>query len=302
MRPILSLSQPRPAIPGSLVPPIGPVLNVNQPGAAVAADTFGDGVPVKPAVSVPNAAPIAPSPAPTIRDGRLASMLYKTLNGEAAAQPHGVAGFFERVFHPTNALGQFGQALLMAGGDPGRALALVDERDRQTEAQRLARAKEMVQAGRYDQEHADKMDERQWQRTKPEYWSGNEDRLKFDPTTGQVVTVYDAPTDAQDYAASLGLDTETDAGRRAVQDYVLRGSGPTALESDLRLEEARYGHRAALKGSPTYRQAHPLPGSLGGRRSRKPSSRSPRVREGATATGPGGKKVIYRNGKWVDLR
>jgi hypothetical protein len=39
---------------------------------------------------------------------------------------HGVSGFFERVFNPTNALGQFGQALLAGGGGPlGNAAALM---------------------------------------------------------------------------------------------------------------------------------------------------------------------------------
>ncbi len=42
---------------------------------------------------------------------------------------HGLAGFIERLFNPTNALGQFGQALVASGGDPGSAMAyLIQQR------------------------------------------------------------------------------------------------------------------------------------------------------------------------------
>lgn len=128
---------------------------------------------------------------------------------------------------------------------------------------------------------------------------------------------YTAPQDFEDYAATLGAEPGTPEYDRLVQDYVLRGGGPTAtdnynLREDWRqknreelegirqsnrsaLEGQRQAGRRALKATPTYRQANPLPPRSGGRGGASGAS----VREGQTATGPDGTKATFRNGQWM---
>lgn len=155
----------------------------------------------------------------------------------------------------------------------------------------------------------------QWRRkmAEPDYATVNNRRVRIDPTTGKAEVLYEAPQDFEDYAVSLGAEPGTPEFERLVQDYVLRGSGPTATDNyntreewrqdnRLELEGERQGNREALlsqrqagqralKGTPTYRQANPLP---------RPSGRTGGVREGQTATNPQtGAKVVYRGGKWV---
>lgn len=155
--------------------------------------------------------------------------------------------------------------------------------------------------------------------SKPDYATINNRRVRINPTTGQADVLYTAPQDFDDYAATLGAEPGTEQYDRLVQDYVLRGGGPTATDNynvreDWRqknredLEDKRQGNRVSLqdrrqagqrslKGVPTYRQANPLPRSNG-----RSGAGSGSVPEGATATGPGGAKMIFRGGIWVDLK
>lgn len=48
-----------------------------------------------------------------------------TMSGEQPQRRGGIGGFLNEVFNPTNGLGQFGQALIAAGGDPGDAMQLM---------------------------------------------------------------------------------------------------------------------------------------------------------------------------------
>ena len=158
----------------------------------------------------------------------------------------------------------------------------------------------------------------QLERSKPDYATINNRRVRIDPTTGQADVLYTAPQDFEDYAATLGAEPGTEEYDRLVQDYVLRGGGPTAtdnynLREDWRqknreelegirqsnrsaLEGQRQAGRRALKAIPTYGQANPRPRSAG-------AGNSGGVREGQTATNPQtGAKVVYRGGKWVPAR
>lgn len=66
---------------------------------------------------------------------------------------HGFAGFIERAFNPTNALGQFGQALLAASGGPlGGAMQLMMQQ-RMTQAQKGERFAEFRRQYDYELEH-----------------------------------------------------------------------------------------------------------------------------------------------------
>jgi hypothetical protein len=154
---------------------------------------------------------------------------------------------------------------------------------------------------------------------KPDYFTVNNDRVRYDPTTGATETLYTAQEDFDRYAAALGAEPGTPEYDRLVQDYVLRSAGPTASdfniaeeenrqENRIGLEGVRQGNRRelldqrfsnsrALKGAPTYRQANPV-----APKPRASGRSGGGIREGQTATGPGGAKMVYRGGKWVPLK
>jgi len=199
--------------------------------------------------------------------------------------------------------GIVGDGLLGLNGQPGiYAQNMWKQRQQQAEHQdRIAQLREQTRL---------KLSE-------PDYATVNNRRVRIDPTTGESEVLYEAPQDFEDYAATLGAEPGTEEYRRLVEDYVLRGSGPTATdnyntreewrqENRVDLEGVRQGNREtllgqrqagqrALKGVPTYRQANPSPRS-GGRSGGG-------VREGQTATNPQtGAKVVYRGGKWVPAK
>jgi hypothetical protein len=105
-------------------------------------------------------------------------------------------------------------------------------------------------------------------RNEPQYWSGSEDRVRFDPATNTATRVYDAPQDFEDYAAASGHEPGTPEYFRAVEDHVLRGNGPTAFQFDRDLEVMKNAHRISvegqrqrdrerLRGLPSYRDLNP---------------------------------------------
>jgi hypothetical protein len=92
------------------------------------------------------------------------------------------------------------------------------------------------------------------------------------PFEGLPQVVFTAPSDAESYAASLGLKEGDEGYSEAIMDYVLKSSGPTAYENRRELEDLRYGNRRELRGLPTYRDLHPRPAAP----SRGTGSRPPR--------------------------
>lgn len=135
--------------------------------------------------------------------------------------------------------------------------------------------------------------------SKPDYATIGNRRVQIDPRTGESRVLFTAPQGFEDYAATLGYEPGTDEYKRAVEDYILRSSGPTATDYDKELEGVRYdnrlglegvrqGNRLQLRGSPTYRQANPAP------RTSRPAKGE------ATAVNPRtGERMVLRNGKWV---
>ena len=135
--------------------------------------------------------------------------------------------------------------------------------------------------------------------------------VQYDPTTGGVDEVYNGPEDFETYAQTQGLEPGSQEYFDAVQDYVLKGDGPTAYQHDkglddyrtgnrlkvegvrqgnrMGLEGVRQGNRVATRGLPTYRDTHPR--SAGGSASARP-----------TATGPNGEKIEYDGNSWVPVR
>ena len=109
-------------------------------------------------------------------------------------------------------------------------------------------------------------------------FTSGRDRVQYDPATGQSHVIYDGPEDFETYAQRLGLKPGTEGYFKAVEDYVLKGSGPSAHERDVELddhrtgndaslERLRYGNRVGLetmrqgnrKGMVDYRNQHPAP-------------------------------------------
>ena len=147
-------------------------------------------------------------------------------------------------------------------------------------------------------------------RNEPKFLSGNTDQVRYDPATGTSTRIYDAPEDFETYAASKGLEPGSDAYSVAVEDYVLRGNGPTAFKYDrdletvrnaarialeaerqsnrLGLEDARQRNRSALRGQPSYRDLNPA--SRGGRQTTR------------TATDGNGNKVQWNGSAWVPAK
>lgn len=205
-----------------------------------------------------------------------------------------------------------GPALMYLGGNAhGGDLMLANLRERrEREDQRRWEAGKLLAGWKY----------RDWARTDDAELDASmpftigRSRLQYDPDSGAVQTLYDGAEDFEDYAETLGLEPGTQAYFDAVEDYVLRANGPTALENDktldsfrtgnrLRLEGARQGnrislenlrqgHRTTLRGTPSYRDTHPLPPRSGA---------APRAVR-PTATGPNGQKIEFDGKQWVPVR
>ena len=60
--------------------------------------------------------------------------------------------------------------------------------------------------------------------------------------------LYVAPSEAQDYAASLGAEPGTPEYETLMSDYVLRHSGPTATANAMLEEDNRQTNRIGLEG------------------------------------------------------
>lgn len=124
---------------------------------------------------------------------------------------------------------------------------------------------------------ADRMWQQEYEQSKPQFFMSNDDRVVYNPATGESQMLYDAPEDFQLYADQMGLEPGTNEYNDAMADYVLRTSGPTAnagrqalenLRQDNRLdmEGVRQKNRMQLRSTPTYAQANPRPttGRTGG--------------------------------------
>lgn len=122
---------------------------------------------------------------------------------------------------------------------------------------------------------AGKMYDQDMEAAKPHYFTAGNSRLRYDPTTGETSELYQAESDAQQYAVALGYEPGTPEFATAMQDYVLRGHGPTAFSYDVDLENTRQdnredleglrqGNRLSLRRTPTYRDLHPAPRVGGG--------------------------------------
>lgn len=211
-------------------------------------------------------------------------------------------GFFDRGGAGVDILGGLADGLAQYfGGQPQYVPAMYKRK--QDERNHTQRLQEMAQ-------------EWQLRSSQPEYRTINNKLVRYTPNGGEPEVLYSAPEDYQTYAETFGYEPGTPEYDRAVRDFILRGSGDTATENynvredhrqgnreelegirqgnRVSLQERRQAGQRALKTTPTYRQANPAPA--------RPGGRSGGVREGQTATGPGGAKIVYRSGKWVPVK
>jgi hypothetical protein len=104
-------------------------------------------------------------------------------------------------------------------------------------------------------QEAQRQQDRQWQvedrdarLNAPEYFNSGNDRVRFNPLTGQSAVIFDGKSDFEEYAQSLGLQPGTPEYAQAVQDHVLRSSGPTAQAGREEIEGVRQTNRVDLEG------------------------------------------------------
>src|SRR3546814_215136 len=142
-------------------------------------------------------------------------------------------GFFARGGAGVDILGGLADGLAQYfGGQPQYVPAMYKrQQDERNHNQRLAQMQE----------------ETRLKLSEPDYATINNRRVRIDPTTGKSEVLYTAPQDFDDYAASLGAEPGTDEYDRLVQDYVLRGSGPTATDNYNVREDWRQENRKDLE-------------------------------------------------------
>lgn len=121
---------------------------------------------------------------------------------------------------------------------------------------------------------ADKMWAQEYEQSKPQFFMSGEDRVSYNPVSGESQMLYDAPEDFQLYADQMGFEPGTDEYNDAMADYVLRTAGPTAndgrqflenlrQQNRLSMEGARQKNRMQLRATPTYGQVNPRPSGGG---------------------------------------
>jgi hypothetical protein len=128
---------------------------------------------------------------------------------------------------------------------------------------------------------------------------------------------YRQPTDGEQYAAAQGFEPGSPEYATALQDYTLRGNGPTAFGFDRQLDDVRTGNDIRLEGTRQtgrlglegLRQQNRmgLEGARQGNRlqlrtvpqARAPGFSSPHRAARPTATGPNGQKVEWDGHQWV---
>lgn len=188
-----------------------------------------------------------------------------------------------------------GPALMAASGNEAGATQMISAiRARHDDYARQQRENALtaIKLGRDD-------DLAQAKANEPQYWSGNEDRVRFEPATGTATRVYDAPQDFEDYARASGFEPGTPEYFKAAEDYVLRGNGSTAFKYDRDVEVIRQANRAGLEGI-RQRNRESLRGMPSDRDTQPRAPRASSARP--TATGPNGQKVEWNGTAWVPVR
>lgn len=146
--------------------------------------------------------------------------------------------------------------LAAANGDPMATMNL-RQRAAQQDAQRQLAVWQQQEATRRQQDLEDRNYE---DNQKPRYFQSapGTDYNKFDPASGQVTSIYQSPTAAQDYASNFG-NPGSEGYARAMQDFVLKSWSPTAIQGRQTLDDYRTRNRIEVKGAPSFANLHPKP-------------------------------------------
>lgn len=134
------------------------------------------------------------------------------------------------------------------GGNQGHATETLMGRQREYQ-ERQRKALETVMGW----QHGDWQNQNEADLRAANPFSSGRDRVQYDPATGQARVIYDGQEDFETYAEKMGLTPGTQDYFDAVEDYVLKGSGPSAYERDVSLDDHRTGNDASLE---RMRQGH----------------------------------------------
>jgi len=196
-------------------------------------------------------------------------------------------------------------ALMAIGGDQAGANDFIQG----LQAQRAAKAQREWQVNKLlaEWQHADWADRNKAQldAMAPYTLGQGQSRYVYDPITGQNREIQHEQPSWDEYARGLGNPPGSAGYTTAAQDYVLRGNGPSALNfdtqlddartaNDIRLEGVRQTGRERMRGLPTYRDTHPRPVA--------PGRAKGRAGNAPTATGPNGEKVMWNGSAWVPVQ
>ena len=217
-------------------------------------------------------------------------------------------------------LGMIGDGLLGAAGQPGTYAKTMEARHQEQTAFERGEVQ-------YQRRRADELTDRAADANKVQYFSGNEDRVAYDPSTGTARTLYDAPTAPQAYATTLGLTPGSPAYSSAIKDYVLRSNGPTAFEGRDALQTDRYGFMSQLQAprlanSRRNTDARTSASIANNMRTTAATQRGQTMTDARTrgsaayqgrsgrggggaaavAVGPNGHRIVVKGGRWVDAQ
>ena len=218
-------------------------------------------------------------------------------------------------------LGAIGDGLLGWAGQPGTYAKTMEARHQEQTAFERGEVQ-------YQRRRADELTDRAADANKVQYFSGNEDRVAYDPSTGTARTLYDAPTAPQAYATTLGLTPGSPAYSSAIKDYVLRSNGPTAFEGRDALQTDRYGFMSQLQAprlanSRRNTDARTSASIANNMRTTAATQRGQTMTDARTrgsaayqgrsgrggggnaaaiATGPNGHQIVVKGGRWVDAQ
>lgn len=212
--------------------------------------------------------PVEPMPQP---GGPLGNSMRQPFDYDAALAK--LVGEKPKIKDWQKVAGVIGDALVMnQGGQPYVMKSLMGRQEAYQD--RLRKAQETLLGW----QHNDYAAQRDADLRAANPFSSGRDRVQYDPATGQARVIYDGPEDFETYAEELSLEPGTDEYFAAVEDYVLKGNGPTAHGRDLELddhrtsndrslESYRYGNRVGLEkmrqgnrqGMVDYRNANPAP-------------------------------------------
>jgi hypothetical protein len=201
---------------------------------------------------------------PGIGDGIISSDPRVT----KALQP----GFFGKGGKGWTIMGILGDAMAAAGGGQATYMPAMLERQKREQEQQRWMAEQKVAQAKFDWEKRKDM--------RPDVKVLGRTAISI-PFEGDPSVLYQAPSDAENYAATLGFQEGDEGYADAVMDYTLRSNGPTAYEQRRQLEDQRYGNRVNLRGVPTYANLHPRTG--GGGRGNGGGPRPPTSVGGAVA-------------------